>query len=100
MSFAYKVFLMERSGDLEVKVTLSGLVRLLKELGVFQEPPAPELDLPESVLQSVLPQLEERAKLEAEQRVMLLADENFLRTLVAENREKIEALLAQDIPTV
>jgi hypothetical protein len=67
MSFAYKVFLMERSGDLEVKVTLSGLVRLLKELGVFQEPPAPELDLPESVLQSVLPQLEERAKLEAEQ---------------------------------
>jgi hypothetical protein len=31
---------------------------------------------------------------------MLLADENFLRTLVAENREKIEALLAQDIPTV
>lgn len=98
MTFAYKVFLMERRGEYGVKVSLSALVRLLKELGVFQEPPDAGLDLPESVLQGALPKLEERAREEA--KIMQMADENFLKNFVAENREKIEALLAQDIPTV
>ena len=41
MSLLYKIFLKERKGDLEIKVTLSGLVRLAKELGIFKEPPEP-----------------------------------------------------------
>ena len=38
-----------------------------------------------------------RVKLAAQQRVMLLAVENFFRAFVAENREKIEELLSGDI---
>lgn len=91
---------MESRGDIEVKVTLSGLVRLLKELRVFQEPALPDLELPETALQAILPQWEEKAKANARRQVMVLADENFLKVLVLENREKIEELLAQDIPTV
>ena len=94
MTLLYKIFLKERKGDLEIKVTLSGLVRLGEALGVFKEPPQPELELPESVLQSVLPKLEERARAEAQ--VMQMADENFIKAFVAEHRDKIEALLAAD----
>ena len=96
MTLAYKIFLKEQAGDYEVKITLSGLVRLLERLGVFQEPADAGLDLPESALQSILPQLEERAKEEARQQVMALADENFLKTFVSEHREKIEELLSDD----
>ena len=62
MTLAYKIFLMEKRGGYEVKITLSGLVRLLERLGVFQEPANAGLDLPESALQSILPQLEERGR--------------------------------------
>ena len=64
-------------------------MRLGEALGVFKEPPQPELELPESVLQSVLPKLEERARAEAQ--VMQMADENFIKAFVAEHRDKIEA---------
>ena len=94
MTLAYTIFLKERKGDLKIKVSLTGLVRLGKELGIFKEPPEPELDLPESVLQSLLPQLEERARAEAQ--VMKMADENFLKAFVSEHREKIEELLSDD----
>ena len=76
MTLAYTIFLKERKGDLKIKVSLTGLVRLGKELGIFKEPPEPELYLPESVLQSLLPQLEERARAEAQ--VMQMADAVWL----------------------
>ena len=94
MGLMYKIFLKERKGDLKIKVSLTGLVRLGKELGMFKEPPETALDLPESALQAVLPKLEERARAEAQ--VMQMADENFLKAFVAEHRDKIEALLAED----
>lgn len=95
MTLAYKIFLMERNGDLEIKVTLSGLVQLMSALGVFDRPPEQDLDLPESTLQSLLPSLEARARAEAE--VMALCDENFIKNFIAEHRDKIEALLAEDV---
>ena len=94
MTLAYKIFLKEQSGDYDVKITLSGLVRLLEKLGVFREPADAGLDLPESALQSILPQLEERARAEAQ--VMALADANFLKNFVSEHRERIEELLSDD----
>ena len=93
MSFAYKAFL----GNYDVKITLSALVRLLHELSVFRNPVTDPLEgLPESALQAILPQLEARARADAEQKVLAFADDNFLRTLVNENREKLTKLLAAD----
>lgn len=97
MGLMYKIFLKERKGDYRVKVSLTGLVRLGKELGIFKEPVESDLDLPESTLQSLLPQLEARAKEDARKQVMALADANFLKNLVNENREKIEELLSDDL---
>ena len=94
MTLAYKIFLKEEAGDYEVKITLSGLVRLLESLGVFREPANTDLGLPESALQSALPKLEERARAEAQ--VMALAAKNFLKTFVAEHREELKELLSDD----
>ena len=96
MQLIYKIFEKERDGRYKVKVSLSGLVSALDKLGVFDEPPEKELDLPESALMQLLPQLEEKAIKRAEAHVMALADANFLKSLVAEHKDKIEALLAED----
>ena len=50
---AYDIFHMVDSGDLEMKVSLSAFVRLLRDLGVFDEG-APEVDLPESELEQMI----------------------------------------------
>ena len=91
LGFAFKIFEQERRGYYDVKITLSGLVRLLKELKVFQDPVENELDLPESLVQKLLPILEERAR--REQQVLELADENMLRNLVHEHGDKLRELL-------
>lgn len=98
MSFAYRIMIKEKRGDYEVKISLSALVRLLKELRVFEEKENTDLDVPESALSQILPQLEERAKKEAEAQVLAMADDNFLKTMVAENKDRIKELLdAEDI---
>lgn len=74
MTLAFTIFLKHSKGDLEIKVTLSGLVRLMTALGVFEKPPEQDLDLPESALQALLPQLEAKAKADAEKHVLALAD--------------------------
>ena len=51
---------------------------------------------PESTLQALLPQLEAKARADAEKHVLALANKIFLRNFVAEHRDKIEALLAED----
>ena len=96
MGLMYKIFVKERKGDYNVKVSLTGLVRLGKELGVFKEPVESDLDLPDSILQKLLPQLEERARREAEMKVNAMADKNFLRSLVEEHRDEIKAMLVDE----
>lgn len=91
MGFAFKIFEWERRGQYDVKITLTGLVRLLKELKVFEDPLDSEVDLPESLVQKLMPELEERAR--REQEVMELADENMLRNLVAAHGDKLRELL-------
>ena len=100
MSLAFKILLGEQAGKYEVKITLSALVRLLKELNIFRELDDTDMDQPlESALQAILPALEEQAKAEAQQHVMALADKNFLKHLVNEHRAAIEELLSDDEPT-
>lgn len=76
MTFAYKIFLQERAGRYEVKITLSSIVRLLEALQVFQEPPIDLSTLPESALQQALPFLEEQAKAQAQLHIESLVAEN------------------------
>ena len=96
MGLMYKIFVKERKGDYKVKVSLTGLVRLMKELGVFKDPVESDLDLPDSILQKLLPQLEERARREAEIKVNAMADENFLKSLILEHKDKIKELLQDE----
>ena len=96
MTFAYKIFRMERAGVYEVKISLASIVRLLEALEVFKEPPIDLSALPESALQQSLPYLEEQAKAQAQLHIESLVAENkkdFLRVLVEEHKDAIEEIL-------
>jgi len=96
MTFAYKIFLQERAGRYEVKITLSSIVRLLEALQVFQEPPIDLSTLPESALQQALPYLEEQAQAQAQLHIQSLVTENkkdFLRDLVQDHKDEIREIL-------
>lgn len=92
LTFAHKIFERETRGDYEVRISLTALVRLLKELGVFQDPATSDLNFPESILQQALPSLEERAKAQAE--IHQLAETNE-RAFIKEMLRRDPALVLE-----